>query len=183
MKRRVVVTGMAGLSPIGNDWASVRRALLASESGIEAQSDWEGIRGLQTRLGGAVKNFSMPAEYPRQKTRGMGRVAQLSTRATELALRDARLFDHPALHDGSTGISYGSGAGSPPAFGVYARHVMQERTVKGISPNDFIQLMSHTVAANLGQFFEIRGRVIPTCSACTSGSQGVGYGFETIQNG
>ncbi|MEO6709336.1 MAG: beta-ketoacyl-ACP synthase, partial [Planctomycetota bacterium] len=174
---------MAGLSPIGNDWASVRKALIGRESGITLQQDWQQFQGLKTRLGGAVKDFSMPADYPRQKTRGMGRVAQLSTRATELALRDARLFDHPSLHDGSTGISYGTTSGSPPAIGIYANNIMAEHTLKGISPNDYIQLMSHTAAANLGQFFEIRGRVIPTCSACTSGSQGIGYGFESIQHG
>ncbi len=183
MKRRVVVTGMAGLCPLGNDWSSVKQSLLANKSGITVQPDWEQFRGLHTRLGGAVKNFVLPPEYPRKKIRGMGRVAQLSARASELALRDARLFDHPALHDGTTGISYGSTSGSPPAIEVYARNIMQERSLKGISPNDYIQLMSHTTAANLGQFFEIRGRIMPTCSACTSGSQGIGYGFESIQSG
>ncbi|HUR28283.1 MAG TPA: beta-ketoacyl-ACP synthase, partial [Planctomycetota bacterium] len=162
---------------------SVRRALRENRSGITVQPDWSKFRGLQTRLGGAVKDFTLPPEYPRKKTRGMGRVAQLSTRATELALRDARLFDHPALHDGNTGVAYGTTSGSPPAIEVYARHIMQELTLKGISPNDYIQLMSHTSAANLGQFFEIRGRIVPTCSACTSGSQGIGYGFEAIQHG
>jgi 3-oxoacyl-[acyl-carrier-protein] synthase II len=43
--------------------------------------------------------------------------------------------------------------------------------------------MSHTVPANLAQFFEVRGRVISTCTACTSGSQGIGYGFETVRSG
>ena len=43
--------------------------------------------------------------------------------------------------------------------------------------------MSHTCAANLALFFGITGRVIPTCSACTSGSQGIGYGYEAIRTG
>jgi 3-oxoacyl-[acyl-carrier-protein] synthase II len=43
--------------------------------------------------------------------------------------------------------------------------------------------MSHTVPANLGLFFGIRGRVVPTCSACTAGSQGIGYGYEAIRFG
>ena len=43
--------------------------------------------------------------------------------------------------------------------------------------------MSHTVPANLSQLFGVRGRIIPTCSACTSGSQGFGYGLEAIQSG
>ncbi len=183
MKRRVVVSGMAGLCPLGNDWSSVKQSHLAGKSGISVQPDWEQFHGLHTRLGGAVKDFVLPPEYPRKKIRGMGRVAQLSARASELALRDARFFDHPALHDGTTGVSYGSTSGSPPAIEVYARNIMQERSLKGISPNDYIQLMSHTTAANLGQFFEIRGRIMPTCSACTSGSQGIGYGLEAIQSG
>ena len=113
----------------------------------------------------------------------MGRVAQMAARTTELALRDAGLFDHPVLHGGRTGISFGSTSGSPPAIEVYARNIMQKLSLKEISPNDYIQLMSHTAAANLGQFFAIRGRIVPTCSACTSGSQGIGYALEAIQSG
>lgn len=183
MNRRVVVTGMAGLSPIGSDWPTVRQSLIGLRSGIRLQPDWAEFRGLQTRLAGVVQDFRVPAEYPRKRTRGMGRVAQMAARASELALRDARLFDHPALKDGSTGVSYGSTAGSPPAVEIYARNIMHDRSLKGISPNDYIQFMSHTAAANLGQFFEARGRIIPTCSACTSGSQGIGYGYESIRSG
>ena len=183
MKRRVVVTGMAGISPLGSDWPSVRESLLSLRSGITAQPAWDIFHGLKTRLGGAVADFVLPADYPRKRIRGMGRVAQMAARTTELALRDAGLFDHPVLHGGRTGISFGSTSGSPPAIEVYARNIMQKLSLKEISPNDYIQLMSHTAAANLGQFFAIRGRIVPTCSACTSGSQGIGYALEAIQSG
>lgn len=183
MKRRVVVTGMAGISPLGSDWPSVRESLLSLRSGITAQPGWDIFHGLKTRLGGAVADFVLPADYPRKRIRGMGRVAQMAARTTELALRDAGLFDHPVLHGGRTGISFGSTSGSPPAIEVYARNIMQKLSLKEISPNDYIQLMSHTAAANLGQFFAIRGRIVPTCSACTSGSQGIGYALEAIQSG
>lgn len=183
MKRRVVVTGLAGLCPLGSDWPVVRRRLIALESGISLQPEWGEFRGMLTRLGGAVPGFETPAHFPRKKIRGMGRVSLMASRVSELALMEARLLDHESLTNGATGVAYGSTTGSPPAIEIYARQIMQERTLKGISPNDYIQLMSHTTAANLGQFFAIKGRIVPTCSACTSGSQGIGYAYEAIQSG
>ena len=183
MSRRVVVTGMGGLCPLGSDWKQVGEALRAGRSGvsrIDALGDYE---GMETRLGALVPDFETPSHYPRKRIRSMGRVALLATRATELALEDAGLRDAPELHDGSTGIAYGSTAGSPPAMEVYARRLFAQRSVRGIRATDYVQFMSHTVPANLAQFFEVRGRIVTTCSACTSGSQGIGYGFEAIRSG
>jgi 3-oxoacyl-[acyl-carrier-protein] synthase II len=66
---------------------------------------------------------------------------------------------------------------------VYAKAFSTNHSVRGIAATDYVQLMSHTCAANLAQFFGITGRILPTCSACTSGSQGIGYGYETIRFG
>jgi len=87
------------------------------------------------------------------------------------------------LSNGRTGISYGSTAGSPPAMEVFALRFHAGRSLEGIRATDYVQFMSHTVAANLAQFFEIRGRVLSSCSACTSGSQGIGFGYEMVQSG
>jgi 3-oxoacyl-[acyl-carrier-protein] synthase II len=112
----------------------------------------------------------------------MGRVAMLAVRASELALADAGLLDDPLLSSGEVGVSYGSTSGSPPAMEIYARSFLAS-TVKGIAGSDYVQFMSHTCAANVALFFGVRGRVIPTCSACTSGSQGIGYAYEAIRFG
>jgi 3-oxoacyl-[acyl-carrier-protein] synthase II len=181
--RRVVVTGMAGLCSVGSDWKSVRESLRAGRSGVTRIPQWEDIDGLKTRLGAPIREFSPPEHYPRKKTRAMGRVALLATRATELALLDASLLDDPVLGGGRTGISYGSTSGSPTAWDLYTRKLAVERSVRGITSTVYIQFMSHTCAANLGQFFGIRGRIVPTCSACTAGSQGIGYGYEAVKYG
>lgn len=183
MKRRVVVTGMAGLCPLGDEWPEVSKALREGRSGVRVVPELGEIEGMETRLGAPLPAFEVPAHYPRKQIRSMGRVSLLATRATEVALASAGLTDHPVLRDGSTGISYGSTAGSPPAMGVYASAIFGKRTLRGIRATDYLQFMSHTVAANLAQFFEVRGRVVTTCSACTSGSQGIGYGFEAIRDG
>jgi 3-oxoacyl-[acyl-carrier-protein] synthase II len=113
----------------------------------------------------------------------MGRVALMATRATELALKAADFQETDALTDGRTGISYGSTSGSPQAIQDFAEQLTLHHTLSGITGAQFIQYMSHTCAANLGQFFEIKGRIVPTCSACTAGSQGIGYAYEAIKYG
>uniref|UniRef100_UPI000AE29E83 beta-ketoacyl synthase N-terminal-like domain-containing protein n=1 Tax=Methylogaea oryzae TaxID=1295382 RepID=UPI000AE29E83 len=75
LTRRVVVTGMAGFSPIGNDWEAMRARLQAGQSGIRYLPEWEQYNGLLTRLGAPVENFSLPAHYTRKNTRSMGHVS------------------------------------------------------------------------------------------------------------
>jgi 3-oxoacyl-[acyl-carrier-protein] synthase II len=183
VSRRVVVTGMGGVTPLGDSWESIRPALRTGTSGIVTMTDWDKYEGLGTRLAGAVPNFEVPPHYLRQKTRSMGRVALLATRATELALADAGLLGDPLLGAGAVGVAYGSTSGSPPAMEIYARRVWANQTTRGIAATDYIRFMTHTCAANLALFFGVTGRVIPTCSACTSGSQGIGYAYEAIRFG
>jgi 3-oxoacyl-[acyl-carrier-protein] synthase II len=183
VSRRVVVTGMAGLCPIGSDWKSARDALLAGRSGISRIQEWEDVAGLKTRLGARVSDLEIPSDYPRKKTRSMGRVSLLMVRAAELALEDAGLRSSPELGSGRVGVACGSSTGSPPALDVYGRQLFVGRTTSGIGGNEFLQLMSHTCAANVASFFGVRGRILPTCSACTSGSQGIGYGYEQVKFG
>ena len=133
MTRRVVVTGMAGLCPIGSDWKSVRDALVAGRSGVVRVPEWEEIAGLKTRLGARVPGFEVPADYPRKKTRSMGRVSLLMVRSAELALADAGLQGSPELASGRVGVSCGSSTGSPPGMDVYARQLFVGRTTSCVS--------------------------------------------------
>ena len=183
MSRRVVVTGMSGIAPNGCGWKEVRESLQAGRSAVVRMDAWAEIEGLQTRVAAPVHGFEPPDAWPRRKTRTMGRDSLLATRASELALADAGLTGHPALGDGRAGVAYGCTQGSPRALEVYARQYYGKRTTSGIRGSDFIRFMSHTCAANVAQFFEIRGRIIPTTSACTSGSQGIGYAYEAIRFG
>jgi 3-oxoacyl-[acyl-carrier-protein] synthase II len=55
--------------------------------------------------------------------------------------------------------------------------------MQGVTATSYVQMMAHTTAVNVGVFFGLKGRILPTSSACTSGSQAIGYGYETIQQG
>jgi 3-oxoacyl-[acyl-carrier-protein] synthase II len=180
--KRVVVTGMAGLTPIGGDWVSVSASLKELRSGIRAMREWEDYDGLNSRLASPIDNFEKPEHYTRKAVRSMGRVSLLATRATELALIDAGLLGDAILQSGQTGVAYGSSSGSPPAIGDFGQMLLNHST-EGLSATSYIKMMPHTTAVNLCVFFGLKGRVIPTSSACTSGSQGIGYAYESIKMG
>lgn len=181
-KRRVVVTGIGALSPLGHDWVTVRERLRTGRTAIRVMDEWKVYEGLNTQLGSTVPAFDLPAHYNRKTMRSMGRVALMATRASELALEDAGLLGDPFVKSGQMGVSYGSSAGTPAAIGDFGR-MMAEKSTEGINANTYIKMMSHTAAVNIGVFFGTTGRIITTSSACTSGSQGLGYAFEAIQSG
>ena len=180
--KRVVITGVGALSPLGHDWSTVRARLKEERNVVQYLTAWDGYEGLNTRMGAPVAPFELPAHYNRKATRSMGRVAVMGVRASELALIDAGLLGDPLLSSGRLGISYGSSVGSPAAIGDFG-NMISHKTTEGITANTYIKMMSHTAAVNIGVFFGITGRIITTSSACTAGSQGIGYAFEAIQSG
>jgi len=180
--KRVVVTGMSSITALGDNWSDFKSALVAGKNAVKRMQEWEYIDGLNTTLAAPIETFSRPAHYSRKKVRSMGRVSLMSTLATERALEQAQLLDHPALTDGSTGVSYGSSIGSTAPLVSFGR-MMDTGSMNGVTATSYIQMMAHTAPVNVGVFFGIKGRVITTSSACTSGSQGIGYAFEAIKFG
>ncbi|MGR2945270.1 beta-ketoacyl-ACP synthase [Vibrio vulnificus] len=182
MNRRVVVTGMSGVTAFGNDWQSVEPKLRALENATQFMENYQQYEGLNTKLAAPVVDFELPSHYKRKQVRGMGRVSKLATVATENALRQAGLIGEDLLTNGQTGIAYGSSTGSTDAIGAFGV-MLNDKTTKAITATTYVQMMPHTTAVNVGLFFGLRGRVIPTSSACTSGSQAIGYAYEAIKHG
>jgi 3-oxoacyl-[acyl-carrier-protein] synthase II len=180
--KRVVVTGMAGITSLGSDWPTIERKLRAAESGIQKMPQWDRYRDINTRLAGPITDFAPPAHYTRKVLRTMGRVAQLGTRATELALTDAGLLDDPEIRTGAMGVAYGSSTGSTDAVSEFVA-LLSTGANGAINATTYVRMMGHTAAVNIGLYFGLKGRVIPTSSACTSGSQGIGYAYEAIKFG
>ena len=182
MTHRVVITGVGAYSPIGNDWQEIETNLRARRNGVRHIEAWEEYEGLNTKLGAPVKHFEPPASFTRKRTRSMGRVALLSVAASETALRDAGLLDDPILKSGRVGVAYGSSTGSTDAITDFANMLLSKK-LDGITATTYIRMMGHTAPVNIGVFFGLKGRVYTTSSACTSGSQGIGYAFEAVRSG
>lgn len=182
MSRRVVITGIGGISALGNSWPSIKASLLAQKNCVIRMDEWDRYPDLNTRLAAPVTDFVTPSHYPRKKIRSMGRVSLMATRASELALEDANLLEHPILTSGETGVAYGSSTGSTDPI-VGFGDMLKTGNMTGLTATSYIRMMAHTTAVNIGVFFGLKGRIHTTSSACTSASQGIGYAYEAIKYG
>jgi 3-oxoacyl-[acyl-carrier-protein] synthase II len=180
--RRVAVTGMGGITALGEDWPTIRDRFARGETGVRRMPEWDFYTGINTRLAAPVIGFSVEDRYDRKKLRTMGPVSRMAVYATERALADAGLLGDRVIANGRTGIAYGSSFGSPKPVIGFAELMTSGASTK-LSGTSYVQMMSHTAAVNIGLFFRVTGRIIPTSSACTSGSQAIGYGYETIRSG
>ncbi len=180
--RRVVVTGIGAISPLGSTWTDARARLAAKRNLVRVMDDWMDIDGLNTKLGVPVTDFRLPDHYTRKQTRSMGRVASMSVVAAERALEQAGLLGSKVLTSGAVGVSFGSSTGSTDAQMEFGKMILH-RSTDGLNATTYVRMMSHTAAVNIAVFFGTTGRVITTSSACTAGSQGIGYACEAIRYG
>jgi 3-oxoacyl-[acyl-carrier-protein] synthase II len=181
MKKRVVITGGSIVSALGSEWPDILAKLKAGKNLVRYMNEWDKYARMNTRLAAPV-DFTMP-DYPRKKTRGLGRVAKLALVSADKALANAGIDqDDPELKNGRCGIAYGSSMGSVDSImDFYSMLVMND--LVNMTATTYIKAMPQTCAANIGVFFGLTGRIITTNTACTSSSQAIGFAYETIRQG
>lgn len=178
--KRVVITGMGIVSPLGTTVDANFAALKKGEHGIVHMDAWQGYGGLNCLLGAPVQGEL--STYPRKRIRTMGRVGRLALQATESALAQAALPEG-MLSSGEVGLCYGSTHGSTEETENFCRTLFRDESFAGISGSSYPKFMSHTCAANLAMALELRGPVLPVVSACTSASQSIGMAFDLVRMG
>ncbi|MGA4110296.1 beta-ketoacyl-ACP synthase [Ralstonia nicotianae] len=180
--KRVVVTGMGGVTALGSQWSDIQQALQQGRNAVRRMPEWDIFSALHSRLACPLPAFEVPSTYPRKKTRSMGPVSMYAVRATELALADAGLAEDPSISDGRMGVAYGSSSGSVQPIRAFGT-MLDTGSMQGITSNSYIQMMPHTTAVNVALFWDLKGRIVPTSCACASGSQAIGYAYEAIAGG
>lgn len=180
--KRVVITGIGMISPLGETFDATWSALKQGLSGVQRIEEWSEIKGIRAPAGAPAAQFNLPEHYTRKRLRSMSRSGVMAVRASEMALEDAGLLGDPVLSSGKAGVAYGSCLSGSETLLDIARHCL-DRDARGMQASAFTQAMSHSCAANISIFFNLRGRLIPTSSACTSASQGIGYATESIRSG
>ena len=179
---RVVVSGIGGISAFGRDWASIQTAFKQGRTAVQNMG-WQGqYPDLEAQLGAPIEGYAPPAHWTRKQLRSMGRVSYLCVDAAEQALADAGLLGDERIKDGRMGVACGSSTGSTADIRDIGELLLTGRSAH-FSANTYVRMMPHTTAANVGIFFGLTGRIIPTSSACSSGSQGIGYAYEAIKYG
>ncbi|TDN68900.1 beta-ketoacyl-ACP synthase [Paraburkholderia sp. BL10I2N1] len=180
--KRVVITGMGGVTAFGSDWSDIEARLKSGRNAVRRMPEWDYFTSLHTRLACPLPEFTLPAHYPRKKTRSMGPVSMYSVRASEFALADAGLLDDASISDGRMGVAYGSSSGSVQPIRAFGS-MLETGSMSEVTSNSYVQMMPHTAAVNVSLFWDLKGRIVPTSCACASGSQAIGYAYETIATG
>lgn len=180
MKRRVVVTGVGVLSPIGNDRETFWNRLIRGESGIGSVTRFD-PSNFPTQIAGEVKDFD-PLDYmERKEARRMDRFVQFAVAATKMAMQDAAL-DMEKEDPNRVGVYIGSGIGGLATWEEQHK-VLLNKGPRRVSPF-FIPMMIANMAA--GQVSIMTGAKGPTSaaiSACATGTHSIGDAFKIIQRG
>jgi 3-oxoacyl-[acyl-carrier-protein] synthase II len=177
--RRVVITGMGAVSPLGNDLPSTWRAAVAGESGIDFIHSFD-ASAFPVRVAAEVKDFEPPDIVSPKEARRLDRNVLLALAAGKEALDDASLDSH--YETGRIGILFGSAIGG--FLGIMKQHeVLQERGPDRISPYFLPGVLVDSASGQLAISLGLRGPNYAPVSACATGSHAVGEGAEVIRRG
>ncbi|KFI28146.1 beta-ketoacyl-ACP synthase I [Paenirhodobacter enshiensis] len=178
--RRVVVTGLGIVSPIGNTAEEVLSSLKAGRSGITANADMA-ERGFRSRIAGAV-DIDVTAHVEKRTLRFMGPGAAYAWIAMDQAIRDAGLTPEEVSNE-RTGLIAGSGGPSTSAMFAAHQIVLSTGAPKKIGPLAVPKCMSSTISANLSTAFKIKGISYSITSACSTSLHCIGNAAEQIAFG
>jgi len=181
--RRVVVTGMGLLTPVGNDLPSSWRALLAGTSGAGPITHFEATDDYDARFACEVKGFDPEQYLERKEAKRMDRFAQFAVAASEQAVRSSGLLDAlDRLERDRIGVIIGSGIGGMATFEDQAKTLVQ-RGPKRISPFFVPMFIADIAAGQVSMRYGFRGPNFATVSACASSAHAVGEAMRTIERG
>ncbi|MDC1214860.1 beta-ketoacyl-ACP synthase I [Rhodospirillales bacterium] len=177
--RRVVVTGMGIVSPIGNNVAEVTDSLREGRSGIVHCEEYAEL-GFRSHLHGALK-IDMDERIDRKLRRFMGDGAAYCYIAMEEAIADAGLSEALVTSE-RTGLVVGSGGPSTSAQ-IAAADITRDKGPKRVGPYAVPKAMCSSISANMSTAFHMRGLSYSISSACSTSAHCIGNGTELIQWG
>ena len=177
--RRVVVTGLGILCPLGNDVETVWRRLLAGESGIAAITKFDASR-LHARIAGEVKGFDPEDFIEKRAARRMDPYSQYAVAAARQAVDDAGL--DVAAEPEAIGAVVASGGGGLGTFEQQSR-VLFEYGPARLSPFFATMMIPNMAAAQVSLELGLKGPLSAVCTACAAGANAIGDAFEIIRRG
>lgn len=180
MCRRVVVTGLGAVTPVGNDVGSTWQSLIAGRSGIARVTRFDPTP-LAVQIGGEVKNFD-PLQYvDRKDLRRMDLNVQYAVAAARQAVADARLCISPCNAE-HVGVIVGSAIGGIKTM-LDQQKVLEERGPTRVSPFFLQNLIPDTASGQVAIYLGARGPNMAVVSACATGGHALGEAAETIRRG
>ena len=180
MSKRIVVTGMGVISPVGNSLDEFWSSLINGETGIDQISSFDASE-IRTQIAAEVDDFS-PADFglDRKEARRMDKYAQFAVAASNLAVEDSGL-DVEEIAE-RVGVLVGSGIGGIETFEEQHERLM-ERGPNRVSPFLIPMMISNMAAGQVSIYTGAKGPCSSIVTACATGTHSIGEAFETIRRG
>jgi 3-oxoacyl-[acyl-carrier-protein] synthase II len=181
MKRRVVVTGMGALTPVGNDVATTWRSLIEGKSGTAPITKFD-ASNFPVKFAAEVKGFN-PLDYmDRKEAKRADHYTQYAVAAARQAMTNANLLERNGMDPDRIGVIIGSGIGGLKSF-EEQHDVYRERGVGKISPFFIPMFIADIAAGIVSMMFNAKGPNYATVSACATSAHAIGDAYRTIQYG
>jgi 3-oxoacyl-[acyl-carrier-protein] synthase II len=181
MKRRVVVTGMGAITPVGNDVATTWQSLIEGKSGTAPITKFDASK-FPVRFAAEVKGFN-PLDYmDRKEAKRADQYTQYAIAGARQAMTDAKLIERNGMDPDRIGVIIGSGIGGLKSF-EEQHDVYRERGVGKISPFFIPMFIADIAAGIVSMMFNAKGPNYATVSACATSAHAIGDAYRTIQYG
>jgi 3-oxoacyl-[acyl-carrier-protein] synthase II len=181
MKRRVVVTGMGAITPVGNDVATTWQSLIEGKSGTAPITKFDASK-FPVRFAAEVKDFN-PLDYmDRKEAKRADQYTQYAIAGARQAMTDAKLIERNGMDPDRIGVIIGSGIGGLKSF-EEQHDVYRERGVGKISPFFIPMFIADIAAGIVSMMFNAKGPNYATVSACATSAHAIGDAYRTIQYG
>jgi len=177
--KRVVITGIGVVSPLGNNKDEVTKSLYNTKSGISFDESYQEM-GFRSQVSGQIK-INLEDEIDRKYLRFMGDGASYNYLAMLEAIEDAKLSEEE-ISNPETGLIMGSGGPSTKSL-LRAFDITREKGPKKIGPTSVPKVMCSTNSATLSTYFKIKGVNYSISSACSTSAHCIGNAYELIQLG
>lgn len=181
-KRRVVVTGLGAVTPLGNTKDEFWRRLVSGESGIGPITVFD-TTDFSTRFAAEVKDFDAEALLGRRDAKRMDRYSHFALVAAKEAVQDSKLdLAETGLLE-SSGVIVATGIGGILTFWQSAEKAKKDGTWSKVTPFFIPMLMANAASAQISMQFGFRGPIFAVSSACASGNDAVVTAFNYVANG
>lgn len=180
-KRRVVVTGIGIVSPVGNDLTSAWNNITNGNSGIDLITHFD-TTNFATKFAGEVKNFSTDGYFDAKEARRTDRFIQLGVVAGVQAVRDSGIEDLASLNKERVGLIIGSGIGGLPTIENHTI-VLNEKGPRKIGPFFIPGALGNMIAGQLSILYGYKGVSYGIVSACASSNHCIGDAARYIEYG
>jgi len=180
-KRRIVITGMGTINPVGHDVEEMWNNLLAGKSGVDHITNFEVTEEYASRIAGEIKNYDPIEHFDRKRIKKMDHYTQYAIISARQAFEDSGLNNSDFDHD-RAGVIVSSGIGGMLTFETEA-YKMERKGPKRISPFFIPKMISNIASAEIAIELNFRAINFNISSACASANHSIGTAFRSIQYG